>query len=130
MLVRLPFWSLGCRLWLIFLPKFGGEGSPFFLLLVGILAGVFLWAFAGYILHCFLFHFPAKPKWEERLAFLFHGIHHEQPRVKTRLMMPLAVSIPLALFFWFLLPGFWPRASFFRLNFTHFCRIYLGLFPV
>jgi sterol desaturase/sphingolipid hydroxylase (fatty acid hydroxylase superfamily) len=34
------------------------------------------------------------------LSFLFHGIHHEQPKIKTRLVMPPAVSIPLALIFY------------------------------
>ena len=75
------------------------EGSPWFFLPLGLLGGLFLWTFAEYILHRFLFHFPAKNKWQERVAFLFHGIHHEQPRVKTRLVMPPAVSIPLALVF-------------------------------
>jgi sterol desaturase/sphingolipid hydroxylase (fatty acid hydroxylase superfamily) len=55
---------------------------------------------AEYLLHRFLFHFPAKTKWQERLSFLFHGIHHEQPKIKTRLVMPPAVSIPLALIFY------------------------------
>lgn len=76
------------------------ENSPFLLLSIGMLAGLFLWTFAEYILHRFLFHFPAKNAWQERLSFLFHGIHHEQPRVKSRLVMPPAVSIPLALVFY------------------------------
>jgi sterol desaturase/sphingolipid hydroxylase (fatty acid hydroxylase superfamily) len=64
-----------------------------------ILAGLFIWTLAEYVLHRFLFHFPAKTAWQKRLSFLFHGIHHEQPRVKTRLVMPPAVSIPLAAIF-------------------------------
>lgn len=66
---------------------------------VGILAGLFFWTLAEYVLHRFLFHFPAKTPWQKRLSFLFHGIHHEQPKVKTRLVMPPAVSIPLAAIF-------------------------------
>lgn len=76
------------------------EDGVSYLLPLGLLIGLFLWTFAEYILHRFLFHFPAKNAWQERLAFLFHGIHHEQPRVKTRLVMPPAVSIPLALVFY------------------------------
>ena len=76
------------------------EDQPVFFLPLGLLAGLFLWTFAEYILHRFLFHFPAKNAWQERLSFLFHGIHHEQPRVKSRLVMPPAVSIPLALVFY------------------------------
>lgn len=75
------------------------EGQPFYFLFIGILVGVFSWTLAEYALHRFLFHFPVKTNWQERLSFLFHGIHHEQPRVKTRLVMAPAVSIPLALIF-------------------------------
>lgn len=31
-----------------------------------------------------------------------HGVHHAQPRVKTGLVMPLMVSVPLAVIFWLL----------------------------
>jgi dihydroceramide fatty acyl 2-hydroxylase len=59
--------------------------------------GLFLWTFAEYTLHRFLFHHkPTTPR-QERIFFLFHGIHHAQPQVKTRLVMPLPVSIPMAL---------------------------------
>jgi sterol desaturase/sphingolipid hydroxylase (fatty acid hydroxylase superfamily) len=60
------------------------------------LAGLFFWTFAEYILHRFVFHFPPKNKWQERITFLFHGIHHTQPQSKTRLVMPPVVSIPMA----------------------------------
>ncbi len=69
-------------------------------LILGLLVGLFLWTLAEYILHRFLFHFPAKTDWQKRISFLMHGVHHEQPRDKTRLVMPPAVSIPLALVFY------------------------------
>ncbi len=66
---------------------------------LGFILGLFLWTFAEYSLHRFLFHHkPASPR-QERIFFLFHGIHHAQPQVKTRLVMPFPVSIPLALVF-------------------------------
>lgn len=74
------------------------DGSWWFIP-VGFLAGLFLWTLAEYLLHRFLFHFPARTPRQERILFLFHGIHHAQPQVKTRLVMPLPVSIPLALVF-------------------------------
>ena len=37
---------------------------------------------------------------QKRIAFLMHGVHHAQPRVKTRLVMPPLVSVPLACFFY------------------------------
>jgi len=66
---------------------------------VGFLAGLILWTFAEYTLHRFLFHHkPTSPR-QERIFFLFHGIHHAQPQVKTRLVMPFPVSIPMAVLF-------------------------------
>jgi hypothetical protein len=63
-------------------------------------AGLFLWTFSEYMLHRFVFHFHAKSALGKRIVFLYHGIHHEQPLVKTRLVMPPAVSIPLAFVFY------------------------------
>jgi sterol desaturase/sphingolipid hydroxylase (fatty acid hydroxylase superfamily) len=68
--------------------------------LVGFLIGLFIWTFSEYILHRYLFHFKPHNDWQERGAFLFHGVHHAQPKVKTRLVMPPAVSIPLAALFY------------------------------
>lgn len=73
--------------------------APIGVIIGGILLGLFIWTLAEYLLHRFVFHFPAKTPWQERLSFLFHGIHHEQPRIKTRLVMPPVVSIPLAAVF-------------------------------
>jgi sterol desaturase/sphingolipid hydroxylase (fatty acid hydroxylase superfamily) len=63
---------------------------------LGFLLGLFLWTFAEYTLHRFLFHYRPKTPSQERVFFLFHGIHHAQPQVKTRLVMPFPVSIPMA----------------------------------
>ena len=69
---------------------------------LGFLAGAILWTFAEYTLHRFLFHHkPTSPR-QERVFFLFHGIHHAQPQVKTRLVMPFPVSIPMAVLFFLL----------------------------
>ncbi len=69
-------------------------------LLPCLLAGLFLWTFAEYTLHRFLFHHKPTNAWQERVMFLFHGIHHAQPQVKTRLVMPLPVSLTAALIFY------------------------------
>ena len=74
--------------------------SNWVITLVGFLVGLFIWTFSEYILHRFLFHFKPKNARQERIAFLFHGVHHAQPKVKTRLVMPPAVAIPLALIFY------------------------------
>jgi len=81
------------------------------------LAGLLFWTPSEYLLHRFLFHFTPRRPWQERVSFLFHGVHHAQPMVKTRLVMPPAVSLPLAaLFFLFfrlvflVIPGGLPAA--------------------
>jgi sterol desaturase/sphingolipid hydroxylase (fatty acid hydroxylase superfamily) len=73
--------------------------SPLYIPL-GFVIGLATWTLAEYMLHRFLFHFRPRTPWQERLSFLFHGVHHAQPQVKTRLVMPPAVSIPLALLFY------------------------------
>ena len=67
------------------------------LLSVGIAAGMFLWTLTEYLLHRFVFHYQPRGEAQERIVFLFHGIHHAQPQCKTRLVMPPIVSIPVAL---------------------------------
>jgi sterol desaturase/sphingolipid hydroxylase (fatty acid hydroxylase superfamily) len=37
-----------------------------------------------------------------RIHFIFHGVHHDFPKDKLRLVMPPPVSIPLALLFYFI----------------------------
>ena len=82
--------------------------SPLYIFL-GFPIGMFAWTLAEYMLHRFVFHFRPRTPWQERLSFLFHGVHHAQPMSKTRLVMPPAVSIPLALLFYgafYLILGF------------------------
>jgi len=92
------FWTPIIVLLLVYAVMKASGPFPAYILL-GLLAGLFLWTFAEYILHRFLFHHqPTSPR-QERIFFLFHGIHHAQPQVKTRLVMPFPVAIPLAFVF-------------------------------
>jgi len=74
-------------------------GFPFYIL-VAILVGIIVWTFAEYTLHRFVFHYRPHSPWQKRVTFLFHGVHHAQPQCKTRLVMPPAVSIPMAFIFY------------------------------
>jgi len=66
---------------------------------VAFTAGLFLWTLGEYTLHRFLFHHhPTTPR-QERIFFLFHGVHHAQPQDKTRLVMPFPVSVPMSVIF-------------------------------
>ncbi|HET7375780.1 MAG TPA: fatty acid hydroxylase, partial [Anaerolineae bacterium] len=73
--------------------------SPLYLL-PAFAAGLFIWTFGEYTMHRFVFHYPARTPTMERITFLFHGVHHAQPSLKTRLVMPPVVSVPLALVFY------------------------------
>jgi len=72
---------------------------------LGFAVGLFVWTLAEYVLHRFVFHFHPRTPRQERISFLFHGVHHAQPMSKTRLVMPPALSIPLALLFYGLFYG-------------------------
>ena len=62
--------------------------------------GLFVWTITEYVVHRFLFHFPAKSRFGKYLIFLFHGIHHDQPDDPTRLVMPpVPAVILMAMFF-------------------------------
>ena len=67
---------------------------------VAFLVGLFFWTLAEYLLHRFVFHFSPRTPVQEKILYLFHGIHHHQPQIKTRLVMPPVVSIPLAALFY------------------------------
>jgi 4-hydroxysphinganine ceramide fatty acyl 2-hydroxylase len=102
----------------------GVPGGTAALLLIG---GLFLWTLVEYVLHRFLFHAPEAvmtgthdivaslepgeavvprlPDFRHLSYFLMHGVHHEYPSDSKRLVMAPAVSIPLAVLFWFLFRG-------------------------
>jgi sterol desaturase/sphingolipid hydroxylase (fatty acid hydroxylase superfamily) len=69
-------------------------------ILLGFILGLFVWTLVEYTLHRFLFHFKSRAPWMDRIIYLFHGIHHHQPQIKTRLVMPPVVSVPLAFIFY------------------------------
>jgi sterol desaturase/sphingolipid hydroxylase (fatty acid hydroxylase superfamily) len=63
------------------------------------LAGVGIWTLTEYWLHRLVFHWEPDNAFGRRMHFIIHGIHHDHPNDKLRLVMPPAVSIPLALLF-------------------------------
>ncbi len=59
-------------------------------------AGYALWTLFEYWLHRLVFHFEPDHGIGARLHWIIHGIHHEHPNDPLRLVMPPAVSVPLA----------------------------------
>jgi sterol desaturase/sphingolipid hydroxylase (fatty acid hydroxylase superfamily) len=63
------------------------------------LAGAVFWTFFEYFFHRFVFHFNATTPFQHKILFTIHGVHHQYPNDKDRLVMPITVSIPLAALF-------------------------------
>jgi sterol desaturase/sphingolipid hydroxylase (fatty acid hydroxylase superfamily) len=72
-------------------------GVGIFATLLLVAAGIATWSLMESWLHRTFFHWIPKLPWGERLHFLVHGVHHNWPKDKYRLVMPPAVSITV---FW------------------------------
>jgi len=70
-----------------------------------ICVGLFTWTLTEYLLHRFVFHWVNETSWGKRVHFVLHGVHHDYPNDKTRLVMPLGASIPMAILFYVLFRG-------------------------
>lgn len=75
--------------------------------------GILLWTFFEYFMHRFVFHYEPKSQLGQKVHFLAHGVHHDYPRDRTRLVMPLLVSVPLALLFYFFYTYLFPVTGLF-----------------
>jgi dihydroceramide fatty acyl 2-hydroxylase len=64
------------------------------------LGGLLSWTFAEYILHRYVFHWVNDTPRGKRIHFLLHGVHHDFPNDKDRLVMPLLTSVPFAVIFY------------------------------
>jgi len=83
----------------------GADHGYSVLALVGWAAlGLFVWTLTEYWLHRIVFHWEPDNAFGHRVHFIIHGIHHDHPNDKLRLVMPPSVSIPLAALFLFV---FW-----------------------
>jgi len=58
--------------------------------------GYALWTLFEYWLHRLVFHFEPRDGLGARLHWIIHGVHHDHPNDPMRLVMPPAVSVPLA----------------------------------
>lgn len=65
-----------------------------------VFVGIFFWTLAEYVLHRYVFHFTRESGFWRRFHFLIHGVHHDFPNDKDRLVMPLGASIPMGVGFY------------------------------
>ena len=74
-----------------------GYGAGKLALLVA--AGLLLWTLTEYWLHRLVFHWEPDHPIGSRLHFVIHGVHHDHPNDRLRLVMPPGASLPLAALF-------------------------------
>jgi len=65
-----------------------------------LLPGLLVWTFMEYTLHRYVFHFPANSNAGKWLVHLFHGVHHDAPNDKSRLVMPPAGAVIVMAILW------------------------------
>jgi sterol desaturase/sphingolipid hydroxylase (fatty acid hydroxylase superfamily) len=74
-----------------------------------ILGAIVVWTIVEYVMHRFVFHYQLPGKIGKRLHFIVHGVHHDYPSDRMRLVMPPSLSIPLALGFFYLFRSLMPE---------------------
>jgi sterol desaturase/sphingolipid hydroxylase (fatty acid hydroxylase superfamily) len=77
----------------------GGARAGFLNSLGLVLGGYAVWTLTEYWLHRVVFHFEPEGGIGARLHWMIHGVHHDHPNDKLRLVMPPGASIPLAALF-------------------------------
>jgi sterol desaturase/sphingolipid hydroxylase (fatty acid hydroxylase superfamily) len=86
---------LPAGIWLIARGARAGFGAE--ALVACYLAGLLAWSLLEYGAHRGSFHHEPTSRWQVAYAYLVHGVHHAYPDDSRRWMMPLVVTIPIAL---------------------------------
>ncbi len=76
--------------------------TPF---LGAVAGGYVFWTLCEYWGHRLVFHFEPEHGIGARLHWMIHGVHHDHPNDRLRLVLPPAFSLPLAAAFWGLFVG-------------------------
>lgn len=66
------------------------------------LSGLLAFTLVEYIMHRFLFHLPPKTEQAKKITYTIHGVHHDYPKDKDRLAMPIPLSLTISTGFFFL----------------------------
>lgn len=64
-----------------------------------LVGGYLFWTLTEYWMHRLVFHFEPEEGIGARLHWIIHGVHHDHPNDRLRLVMPPSISVPLALAF-------------------------------
>jgi sterol desaturase/sphingolipid hydroxylase (fatty acid hydroxylase superfamily) len=63
--------------------------------LAALVGGYLAWTLFEYWFHRLFFHLPVRGPRTQRLYFFIHGVHHDYPWDRSRLVMPLSVSLTI-----------------------------------
>jgi len=75
------------------------NGRGVFAIIGLFVVGLLLWTLSEYWLHRTLFHWETDHPIGSRMHFIIHGVHHDHPNDRLRLVMPPAASLPIAAVF-------------------------------
>jgi dihydroceramide fatty acyl 2-hydroxylase len=64
--------------------------------LLAMAGGYAFWTLVEYWFHRVVFHFEPQHGFGARVHWIIHGVHHEHPSDPKRLVLPPALSVPLA----------------------------------
>lgn len=79
--------------------------------LVVIALGYAVWTLTEYWLHRVVFHFEPENAIGARLHWMLHGVHHDHPNDRMRLVMPPSASLPMAAAFALLFQALLPTGA-------------------
>ncbi|UOE48839.1 sterol desaturase family protein [Mucilaginibacter sp. SMC90] len=77
-----------------------------------LIIALIVWTLVEYVMHRYVFHFELPGTIGRRLHFIIHGVHHDYPSDRLRLVMPPSLSIPLAFGFFSLFRALLPARYF------------------
>ncbi|PIB34673.1 fatty acid hydroxylase [Reichenbachiella sp. 5M10] len=63
------------------------------------LGGLLFFTLIEYMMHRFVFHMKEDTPVKEKIVYTMHGVHHDYPRDKDRLAMPVPVSVAMSFVF-------------------------------
>jgi sterol desaturase/sphingolipid hydroxylase (fatty acid hydroxylase superfamily) len=95
--------------------------------------GYVFWTLCEYWAHRSVFHLEPEKGLGARLHWMIHGVHHDHPQDPRRLVLPPALSIPLALLFFGVFRGTlgtplcWPVAAGFFLGYVIYDTLHFAL---
>ena len=92
--------------WVLYRSVVREQPAPGYAAIAGLVfTGVLVWTLTEYLLHRYVFHWVNETAWGKRVHFILHGVHHDFPNDKDRLVMPLGASIPMAILFYVMYRG-------------------------